>query len=155
MDICGGIWKTYVDSVTLLDVKMFRACKSAFWKAFTLWIGIQEIDRLYLPTTWSGYYCSGVNKLPFPPVFAGEKLLKNSSHGRITMDLILLTCTIRAIRSNCFPPDESATIASFASGWVTFRYLIITLNKWYHQQIFFTLAKMVQNLSLRATKNYF
>ena len=62
MDICGGIWKTYVDSVTLLDVKMFRACKSEFWKAFTLWIGIQEIDRLYLPTTWSGYYC-------YPPEF--------------------------------------------------------------------------------------
>ena len=30
---------------------------------------------------------AGVNKLPFPPVFAGEKLLKNSSQGTITMDI--------------------------------------------------------------------
>ena len=50
---------------------------------------------------------SGVNKLPFPPVFAGEKLLKNSFQGRITMDLIILTCTISAVRSNL--PDESVS----------------------------------------------
>ena len=29
---------------------------------------------------------AGVNNLPIPPVFAGEKLLKNSSQRKITMD---------------------------------------------------------------------
>ena len=96
-------------------------------------------------------YCiglfSGVNKLPFPPVFAGEKLLNNSSQGRITMDLVLLTCTIKAIRSNCFLPDKSVTEKNSASGRVISRYLF-TLNIYYHEQIFFTYAKMVQNLFL-------
>ena len=29
----------------------------------------------------------GINKLPFPPVFAGEKLLKISGQGRIIANL--------------------------------------------------------------------
>ena len=50
---------------------------------------------------------AGVNKLPL--FLQGKKSLKNSSQGRVAVDLILLTCTLGAINSNCFLPNEGAT----------------------------------------------
>lgn len=114
------------------------------------------MKKILLKNSETGFQKAGVNKLPFPPVFAGEKLLKNSSQGRITMDLdlVLLTCTIKAIRSNCFLPDKSVTEKKFRLWQGHFQIYLFTLNK-YHVEIFFTYAKLVQNLSFRATYNNF
>ena len=73
------------------------------------------------------------------------------------MDLIILTCTIRGIRSEASLPDEIVTEKKVPppAGSFSDTCLRAVPDK-YHQQIFFiTPAKMVQNMSLTAMKNFF
>ena len=79
-------------------LQMMRNIQSLHHETQRPWIEYAAINpwpryQIREPCTFL-HMLPGVNKLPFHPVFAGEQLLKNSSQGRITMYLILSTCTI-------------------------------------------------------------
>ena len=84
-----------------------------------------------------------------------KQLSGNNYYGSDYFDLIV--STIRGIRSNCFLPDKIVTEKKVPppAGSFVDTCLRAVPDKYHHQIFFITPAKMVQNLSLTAMKNYF